>query len=113
MSTTSSDDLSDRVNNRSHRPSSNAFRDFVASGWDRTPLTDVAPLPAAAWTPRRRAAASRRFPGERLVVPAGPLKVRSNDTDYRYRAHAGFIHLTGLETESEPDALLVFEPNDT
>ena len=31
--------LSDRVNNRSHRPNSQAFRDFVASGWDRTPLT--------------------------------------------------------------------------
>ena len=113
MSTSSSDDLSDRVNNRSHRPSSNAFRDFVASGWDRTPLTDVAPLPAATWTPERRAAVSRRFPGERIVVPAGPLKVRSNDTDYRFRAHSAFIHLTGLETESEPDALLVFEPNDT
>ena len=110
MSSDADADLSDRVNNRSHRPSSTAFRDFVATGWDRTPLTDVAPLPAAAWTPARRAAVSRRFPGERVVVPAGPLKVRSNDTDYRFRAHSAFIHLTGLETESEPDALLVFEP---
>jgi Xaa-Pro aminopeptidase len=111
MSSDADADLSDRVNNRSHRPSSTAFRDFVASGWDRTPLTNVAPLPAAAWTPARRAAVSRRFPGERVVVPAGPLKVRSNDTDYRFRAHSAFIHLTGLETESEPDALLVFEPD--
>lgn len=112
MSTDASADLSDRVNNRSHRPTSTAFRDFVASGWDRAPLTDVAPLAAAAWTPARRDAVSRRFPGERLVVPAGPLKVRSNDTDYRFRAHSAFIHLTGLETESEPDALLVFDPVD-
>ncbi|GAA4505882.1 aminopeptidase P family protein [Brevibacterium yomogidense] len=112
MSSDASEELSDRVNNRSHRPNSAAFRDFVASGWDRAPLTGVAPLPAAEWTPARREAVSRRFPGERIVVPAGPLKVRSNDTDYRFRAHSAFIHLTGLETESEPDALLVFEPAD-
>src|SRR5699024_5270124 len=80
------------------------------SGWDAAPLTGVAPLPAATWTPARREAVSQRFPGERIVVPAGPLKVRSNDTDYRYRAHSAFIHLTGLEADSEPDALLVFEP---
>ena len=101
--------LDDRVNNRSHRPNSQAFRDFVAEGWDRTPL-DVQVLAAAGFTPARRAQVSAAFPGERLVVPAGGLKVRSNDTDYRFRAHSAFIHLTGLETDSEPDAVLVFEP---
>src|SRR5699024_5210045 len=79
--------LADRVNNRSHRPNSRAFRDFVASGWDRTPLHAEA-LAAAGFT------------------------VRANDTDYRFRAHPAFIHLTGLETDSEPDAVLVFEPTD-
>ncbi|WP_181275361.1 aminopeptidase P family protein [Brevibacterium oceani] len=103
--------LSDRVNNRSHRPNSQAFRDFVASGWDRTPLNAEA-LGAAGFTPARRAQVSAAFPGERLVVPAGGLKVRSNDTDYRFRAHSAFIHLTGLETDSEPDAVLVFEPSE-
>lgn len=103
--------LNDRVNNRSHRPSSQAFRDFVASGWDRTPLNAEA-LAAAGFTPERRAAVSAAFPGERLVIPAGGLKVRSNDTDYRFRAHSAFIHLTGLEADSEPDAVLVFEPED-
>ncbi|WP_209325058.1 aminopeptidase P family protein [Brevibacterium renqingii] len=103
--------LADRVNNRSHRPNSQAFRDFVASGWDRTPLNAEA-LAAAGFTPARRAQVSAAFPGERLVVPAGGLKVRSNDTDYRFRAHSAFIHLTGLEADSEPDAVLVFEPSD-
>ena len=103
--------LADRVNNRSHRPNSRAFRDFVASGWDRTPLHAEA-LAAAGFTPARRAQVSAAFPGERLVIPAGGLKVRSNDTDYRFRAHSAFIHLTGLETDSEPDAVLVFEPTD-
>lgn len=103
--------LNDRVNNRSHRPNSQAFRDFVAEGWDRTPLNAEA-LAAAGFTPQRRAAVSAAFPGERLVIPAGGLKVRSNDTDYRFRAHSAFIHLTGLEGDSEPDAVLVFEPED-
>ena len=103
--------LDDRVNNRSHRPNSQAFRDFVAEGWDRTPL-DARALAAAGFTPARRAQVSEAFPGERLVIPAGSLKVRSNDTDYRFRAHSAFIHLTGLETDSEPDAVLVFEPED-
>ncbi|MCK1802730.1 aminopeptidase P family protein [Brevibacterium sp. R8603A2] len=104
--------LEERVNTRSRRPQSAAFRDFIASGWDRTSAGDPTPLPASAWTPARRAAVSARFPGERLVIPAGNLKVRSNDTDYVFRAHSAFIHLTGLETDSEPDSVLVFEPTD-
>ena len=52
------------------------------------------------------------FPGERLVIPAGGLKIRSNDTDYRFRPHSAFAHLTGLGTDREPDAVLVLEPTD-
>ncbi len=39
--------------------------------------------------------------------------MRSNDTDYRYRPHSAFAHLTGLGTDREPDAVLVLEPGDT
>ena len=53
------------------------------------------------------------FPGERLVIPAGGFKVRSNDTDFRYRAHSAFAHLSGLGSDREPDAVLVLEPTDT
>ncbi|GAA4284077.1 aminopeptidase P family protein [Brevibacterium daeguense] len=104
--------LAERVNNRSRRPQSAAFREFIASGWDRTSAGEVQPLESAAWTPARRAALSERFPGERLVIPAGNLKVRTNDTDYVFRAHSAFIHLTGLETDSEPDSVLVLEPTE-
>ena len=58
----------------------------------------------------RRAQASAALPGERLVVPAGVLRTRSNDTDYRFRPHSAFAHLTGLGTDREPDAVLVLEP---
>lgn len=110
--TTSPDDqdLSQRVNTRSRRPQSKAFREFVASGWDHRPAADVTPLESAAWTPARRAALSAQFPGERLVVPAGTYKQRSNDTDYRFRAHSAFVHLTGLDQDQEPDSVLVLEP---
>jgi Xaa-Pro aminopeptidase len=47
------------------------------------------------------------------VIPAGGLKVRSNDTDYRFRPHSAFAHLTGLGTDREPDAVLVLEPTDS
>ncbi|WP_344880142.1 aminopeptidase P family protein [Zhihengliuella alba] len=102
--------IEDRVNNRSQRPSSEAFKEFMASHWapadtSLPPEDAVAPFAA-----QRRRKLSERFPGERLVVPAGPLKVRSNDTDYRFRPHSGFAHLTGLGLDHEPDAVLVFEP---
>ena len=101
--------LDDRVNNRSRRPNSKAFRDFVAQGWERTPVPAEA-LEASRFTPARREAVSKAFPGERVVVPAGSLKVRSNDTDYPFRPHSAFIHLTGLHADLEPDSVLVFEP---
>ena len=45
-------------------------------------------------------------------MPAGPYKVRSNDCDYRFRAHSAFAHLSGLGAEKEPDTVLVLEPNE-
>lgn len=103
-------DLAARGSNRSQRPDSDAFKAFITSGW--APRTELAvePLPAAPFTVARRAALSARFPGARLVVPAGPLKTRSNDTDYRFRPHSAFAHLTGYGTDQEPDAVLVLHP---
>jgi len=92
------------------RPSSPAFRAFIAADWADRPGGPSGRLPATAWTPPRRAAVSAQFPGERLVVPAGVLRVRSNDTDHRFRPHSAFAHLTGLGTDREPDAVLVLEP---
>ena len=92
------------------RPSSPAFRRFIGSGWGPRPEGLPPRLESAAHAAGRRSAVSAGLPGERLVVPAGVLRVRSNDTDYRFRPHSAFAHLTGLGTDREPDAVLVLEP---
>ena len=108
--TTTDQPLADRVNNRSQRPSSAAFREFIAANWadESGELPDL--NDSASWAAARRTAVGKLFPGERLVIPAGPLVVRSNDTDYRFRPHSAFAHLTGTGTDFEPDAALVLEP---
>jgi len=100
----------DRGSNRSQRPVSEAFKSFITSQWGERTDLGVEPDEAVPYTAERRAKLSARFPGARLVVPAGPLKVRSNDTDYRFRPHSAFAHLTGLGTDQEPDAVLVLHP---
>jgi Xaa-Pro aminopeptidase len=105
-----SEELTERVNNRSQRPASEAFKAFITSQWGPRPELGVEASAASTFTGARRAALSERFGGTRLVVPAGSLKVRSNDTDYRFRPHSAFAHLTGLGTDQEPDAVLVLHP---
>ncbi|MDQ2624716.1 MAG: aminopeptidase P family protein [Actinomycetota bacterium] len=104
--------LEERGSNRSQRPDSAAFREFITSGWGDRPPSSATSGPAAPFTAARRAKISELFPGERLVIPAGSLKTRSNDTDYRFRPHSAFAHLTGLGTDQEPDAVLVLHPDD-
>ena len=104
--------LADRGNNRSQRPSSDAFREFVTSGWAPRRESATEPGAFAPYAAVRRGALGGRFPGKRLVIAAGTFKVRSNDTDYRFRPHSAFAHLTGLGTDQEPDAVLVLHPDD-
>ena len=102
--------LAQRGNNRSRQPTNQAFRDFIGSGWGPRPAELPPRAEAADWAAARRAALGAQFPGERLVLPAGPLKVRNNDCDYRFRPHSAFSHLAGTGTDFEPDAVLVLEP---
>jgi Xaa-Pro aminopeptidase len=93
-------------------PFSEAFKEFIVQGWAPYPKDLPDALAAAAPARQRREKVSAHFPGERLIIPAGGLRVRSNDTDYRFRPHSAFAHLTGLGTDREPDAVLVLEPTD-
>ena len=98
-----------RNENRS-LPTPEEFRAFVRSGWTPRPAGLPERAEVASYAATRRDAVSARFPGERIVVPAGGLKVRSNDCDYEFRPHSAFAHLTGFGTDQEPDAVLVLEP---
>ena len=101
------------TSNRSTTPVSDTFKHYIASNW--ATRADVVPAPReqAAFAAARRARISELYPGKRLILPAGAAKVRSNDTDYPYRAHSAFAHLTGWGSDSEPDAVLVMEPTTT
>ncbi|MFI1498023.1 aminopeptidase P family protein [Streptomyces platensis] len=86
---------------------SDELAENMKSGWADTELRDLEPIEQAPNAARRRAALSARFPGERLVIPAGHLKTRSNDTEYQFRASTEYVYLTGDQTD---DSVLVLEP---
>ena len=100
-----------KSDNRSN-PTTEEFRRFVKSGWAPRSVATPERAEVAPYAAARRAAVSKAFPGERLVIPAGGLKVRSNDTDYVFRPHSAFAHLTGFGGDQEPDAVLVLEPRE-
>lgn len=92
------------------QPYGQGFLDTISQGWADRPETSPPAREQAAYTAARRDAVSAAFPGKRLVLPAGELKQRSNDTDYPFRAHSAFSHLTGWAADAEPGSVLVFEP---
>ncbi|WP_298036833.1 aminopeptidase P family protein [uncultured Microbacterium sp.] len=94
------------------QPFPRGFLDTISTGWAERPETIPGARAQAAFAAVRRAAVSAAFPGKRLVIEAGSLKQRSNDTDYPFRAHSAFAHLTGWAADTEPDSVLVFEPTD-
>ncbi|RSS79705.1 M24 family metallopeptidase [Streptomyces sp. WAC06614] len=83
----------------------------MAGNWAPTPLPGTDRVAGYAVLPARRARLSARFPGERLIVPAGELKVRSNDCDHRFRPHSAYAWLTGLTGEDQVGHVLVLEPS--
>ncbi len=102
---------SGRNANRSTTPVSDAFKEFIGSGWAARDETLPSAREQATFAAARRAKVSAAFTGIRLIIPAGDLKQRANDTEYPYRAHSAFTHLTGWGSDSEPGAVLVFEPD--
>ncbi|MDF1479531.1 aminopeptidase P family protein [Leifsonia sp. H3M29-4] len=99
--------------NRSTLPQSDRFADYIGSNWAE--LDE--PLPPmrehARYAAERRARISAKYPGKRLILPAGDLKTRSNDTEYPYRAHSAFAHLTGWGSDTVAGSVLVLEPTAT
>ena len=93
-------------NTESHDPSvTEKLAAFMRESWsDRE--REVEPAPVAAWTRPRRQRLAERLPGEVLVMPAGTLKARNNDCDYRFRPDSAHVWLTGNQSS---DAVLVID----
>jgi Xaa-Pro aminopeptidase len=90
----------------SHDPAvPEAYSAFMRTGWDDGER-DLPTYSGAGQAAARRERLAALFPGERLVLPGGGYKVRSHDTDYRFRADTAHAYFTGNQTS---DAVLVIE----
>ncbi|MEI8222104.1 MAG: aminopeptidase P family protein [Actinomycetes bacterium] len=93
-------------------PPSTDHLTFMSQGWAPSPLEGITAHAAVPFTKKRRTKLSKAYKGVRLVIPAGNLKVRSNDSDYQFRAHSAFAWFTGISADDVvPDSVLVLEPS--
>jgi Xaa-Pro aminopeptidase len=99
----------DKGATRSRTPHSKEFLDYISSGWATNAPAKVAVDKVAPYAKTRREAVAAAFPGKVLVIEAGAPKTRSNDTEYRYRPHAAFAHLTGWGSRTVADSVLVID----
>ncbi len=99
---------------RSHDiPTPEALQEFMKGGWAPTPLDGIVGHEVIPFAKLRRERLSSKFPGTRLILPAGSLKTRSNDTDYRFRAHSAFLYYSGITAaDAVPDSVLILEPKE-
>ena len=93
-------------------PPSEAYAEFMMTGWAPSPLNGIVQDGVISYCVKRRELLSAAFTGLRIILPSGNSKVRSNDTDYRFRPHSAFVYYTGVQGEEvTSDAVLVMEPN--
>jgi len=92
-------------------PTQDAMSEFMKTGWAADEEEIISAHPVTAYTKLRRDKLSKKYLGKRLIFPAGCLKVRSNDTDYPFRAHSAFAWITGIvATDIVPDSVFIMEP---
>lgn len=95
--------------NRSRIPQSKKFMKFISSHWEEKPKSTAKRWEVADYTEKRRAKLAGMFKGKLLLIEAGAMKVRSNDTEYRYRPDTAFTYLTGWGSETVPESVLVID----
>ncbi len=99
------------TSNRSTTPVSETFSSYISANWAERLEALPAQRAAAATAAASRARITALHPGARILIPAGAAAVRSNDTDYPFRAHSAFAHLTGWGSDAVPGSVLVLEPS--
>jgi len=81
----------------------------MGSNWATKKETLPQKATVAKHAAKRRDAVAKAFKGKILVFEAGAAKTRSNDTEYIYRSHSAFAHLTGWGSATVPDSVLVID----
>lgn len=94
---------------RTRTPQSREFLDYMGANWANQKQALPKASAAAKFAAARREAVAKKFKGSVIIFEAGPAKVRSNDTEYVYRAHSAFAHLTGWGSATVPDSVLVLD----
>ena len=97
------------VSGRTTSPNSPEFMKFISGGWADESVSLPAMNEAAGYAAKRRAVVAKEFSGKILVIEAGGIVNRSNDTEFRYRPHTAFAHLTGWGAHTVPDSVLVID----
>ena len=107
--------MNEKSGTRTHDlPTPQLIAEFMKTGWAPSPLEGITPSSVIPFCETRRKVLSEKYPGIRLILPAGSAKVRSNDTDYRFRPHTAFAYFTGITgSDALPDSVLILEPNDS
>lgn len=102
-------DNEDKGATRSRTPHSKEFLDYISSGWAKKNKSETPTDKVASFAKARRQAVAKEFSGKLIVIEAGAPKTRSNDTEYRYRPHAAFAHLSGWGSRTVADSVLVID----
>jgi len=95
--------------NRSRIPQSKKFMKFIASQWEDKPASTAKRWEVADYAQARRERLAKLYPGKLILIEAGSMKVRSNDTEYRFRADTAFTYFTGWGSETVPDSVLIID----
>ncbi len=101
--------IAERGSYRSHRPHGPKFLAYISANWADRDNSLPARAEMAPMAKSRRAVVADKFAGKVLLIHSGAMKQRSNDTEYRYRPHAAFTHLTGWGSVTVPDSVLVID----
>ncbi len=101
--------IESRGTNRSRTPNSPEFLAYIGSNWAEPNASLPALHEAAPFAAKRRKAVAEAFVERVILIAAGPAVTRSNDTEYRYRPHAAFAHLTGWGSATVPDSVLAID----
>lgn len=99
----------DRGTNRSRTPQSAEFFEYMSRNWADNAARISHADEVAPYARARRETLANRFANQTLIIAAGDAKQRANDTEYRFRAHSAFSHLTGWGANTVPGSVLVIQ----